>query len=127
MSDDREAKIGSDPGLTEQELLLKTGQSLRKRAENLDEATSAMLDRMRMEAVESTRRSTRPWFMQPVYGGALAACLVATVVMLNLGSDHADPDFPVIETVMLNNDFEMLSEDLEFYEWLEQEIVEDDV
>ncbi|MFK8048315.1 MAG: hypothetical protein AB8B81_07780 [Halioglobus sp.] len=127
MSDDREPKIGGDPGLTEQELLLKSGESLRKRAENLDEATSAMLDQMRMEAVESTRRSTRPWFMQPVYGGVLAACLVATVVMLNLNSDHTDPDFPVIETVMLNNDFEMLSEDLEFYEWLEQEIVEDDV
>ena len=127
MRNDTEPKSDDGSGPTEDELLAKGGESFRKRAESIDASTNAKLDQIRSKAVESIQRPARPWFMQPVYGGALAACLVATIVMLNLESEQAEPELPYFETVLLNSDFEMLSEDLEFYEWLEQEIIEDDV
>ena len=127
MDNDTKPGMRDRSGPTEEELLSKASEQLRERAENIDASTSAKLDQMRTKAVASIQRPASPWFMQAVYGGALAACLVVTVVMLNFPSEKVEPELPYFETVLLNGDFEMLSEDLEFYEWLEQETVEDDV
>ena len=65
--------------LSEEELMECAKQSLQQRVEPIDSETVAELDQIRCRVVAQLERPRRQWFVQPVLGGALAACLVAAV------------------------------------------------
>jgi hypothetical protein len=114
------------------ELVKEARSQLNQQAAELPADTVAKLDAIRAGVREEVERGSRwdalwdKWSYIP----AVAACLLVVVVMINRPAE-VNPllveglnDEPTeFELVLVNDDFEALQEDLEFYEWLEQESV----
>lgn len=106
--------------LTEEELMQQANSALQQRADELDQETAAELDRIRRQVVAAAEKPRAAWFMQPLYQGALAVCLVVVMVFAFYPqSSEVVAEASELELVLTNDDFEMLSEDPEFYQWLE--------
>ena len=109
--------------LSEDDLMKKLNGSLQQRADSLDIETIAELDKIRQKVVAQTEKLHASWFMQPAYGGILAACLVVAISIFTFypEQDRVVGNESDLEIVLVNNDFELFTEDLEFYQWLEDE------
>lgn len=110
---------------TGEELMQRANQSFQRRTDAVDSETIAELDRIRQQVVAEAEKPRKSWFMQPAYAGALAGCLVIAVAVFSFyPQSEVSEDVSELEMVLVNGDFEMLAEDLEFYQWLEGQIDE---
>lgn len=108
----------------EEALVNKFRQSFQQRVDAIDDATLSELDSIRQRAVQAAGTEARPWFVRPDYAVALTVCVLVVAALFNsLTSPDSliDPDSD-FEMVVVNNDFELLEEDPEFYQWLEIEL-----
>lgn len=99
---------------------------LRTQSRNIDPATRERLDAMRREAVALAERQQQhrfnPWLRNAGFAGAFGVVLMAGLITLNTQPDIELQPTSALELVLLNEDFELLGEDLAFYDWIEGEL-----
>ncbi len=123
-------KPESSSGSRDEEALVnKFRESFQQRVDAIDDETMAELDCIRQRAVEAAGTNARLRVVRSAYAVALAASVLVVAVLFNSVTSpesliHPDSDF---EMVVVNNDFELLEEDPEFYQWLEVELENGDV
>lgn len=111
--------------VNEDELNSNIRQSLNESIDTLDANTLSNIRQIRAQAVEkagfhhSHRMSNKQGLL---IGGFATACVMVLTVALLLNSPASMQDIPAedIELISSSDNFELF-EDLEFYEWLEED------
>jgi hypothetical protein len=88
-------------------------------AENLDAATLSRLNRARQAALASRRGGWRPWTVGAGLAGAAAAMLAIAVGLHTRVAAPVPLDANDIDVLSSDDDTLDLSENLDFYAWLE--------
>ncbi len=99
-------------------------QSLDESVDALDASTLAKIRQVRTQAMERAAARDVNWFANRqglVVGGLATACVMVLAVVLLLNSPTSIQPVPVddMELISASDNLELF-EDLEFYEWLEQ-------
>ena len=98
-------------------------QTLDKSVDNLDANTQSRIRQIRAQAVEKAGTTSQAnWF--PVMTGALAtACVMVFAIMLLIKSPETNIQLLPVDDLELISSSDSLEffEDLEFYEWLEDD------
>ena len=112
------------------ELVKATNQQLSQQADDLPPATLAKLDRIRSEAVQASSKPTPGtgrwhWSFAPALAASMLTIAVLVAVEFNSGDPVSAETGIAMEQLddmsLINEDFELMEEDLEFYLWLEDE------
>jgi len=95
-------------------------------ADNLDAATLSRLNRARQAALAARRRRWRPWTVGAGLAGAAAAMLAIAIGLhgrIDAPSSHAAAPLDATDIDVLSSDDDTLdlSENLDFYAWLESQ------
>ena len=96
---------------------------LAQQGESLDATTTQKLNSIRRTVVESGRPRQR-WMSPYGYAGAAAAVALFAVVLVMQPATPTGVEAVAAPSVVLSDDFELLTEDIEFYVWLEDELAE---
>lgn len=112
-----------------EELVKAANQQLSEQADELPPETSAKLDRIRSEAVQTSRQSSSDsgrwhWSFAPALAASVLTIAVLITVDFNTGSQSSletSMAMQLDDMSLINEDFELMEEDLEFYLWLEDE------
>jgi len=117
----------------EDELKSNIRQSLDESVDALDANTLSKISQIRAQAMEKAKEKTRgkaearhlSWFDNKpglFAGGLITACVMVFAVMLVLKSPAPIQTVPVADIELISSaDSLELFEDLEFYEWLEED------
>ena len=105
----------------EQELNENIKQTLDNSIDEIDTATLAKVHQVRARAIDRIGLQNNNGFGF-IAGGLAAACVMLFAVMILLQSPDNSQGLPAndIELISSSDDLELF-EDLEFYEWLEQD------
>jgi len=130
------SKVASKLTPDEARFAEEVGVEMRRHADALEAAEAIELNRRRAHALASVE--SRPQFMrlihlfyrrQTPYPAAVAASLVVAVGLFSLSSLFTQPhsvdtlpNASPLELVLVNDDFDLLEQDLEFYAWVETQL-----
>lgn len=106
----------------------RSRELLQAGAEALSADVRSRLTQARFKALEEARRPSSPAWVRMLVpaGGLAAAALVAVIAWRGVSGN---PEFPmsdsgrgdVLEVVAMADDYEVLDDDVEFYQWLDAE------
>ena len=106
----------------EDELNTNIKQRLDKSVEEIDANTLSSIRQIRAKAMEKTENRKYPKQNSMLIGGLATACVFVLAVILLLNPETPVQQIPVDELEMISSiDNLELIEDLEFYEWLEED------
>ena len=126
----------ADKDLADTALTDTVRRQLDLQAAELDDNTVNRLDTIRRQALQQARPRAEPtnteqygWYGRRsrwVYGSALAASVLLAALLLAINNDKPMLQPPSEQSggfaiALMNEDFELLEEDIEFYLWLEEE------
>ncbi len=106
----------------------RSREALTQSAEGLSAEMRSRLTQARFKAVEEARKPTAPlWIRALVPAGGLAAAAVVALLAWNgatgnggrLPSDSGRGD--ALEVIAMADDYDLLENDVEFYQWLDSE------
>ena len=111
--------------MNEDELNSKIRQDLNDSVESLDANTLSKIRQIRAQAIDNAESNHSIWSGNKpgfLIGGIATACVMVFAVVLLLNSPTSMQSIPAedIELISSSDNFE-LYEDLEFYEWLEED------
>jgi hypothetical protein len=109
---------------SDDELNTHIKQSLDESTNELDANTLSRIRQIRASAVERVDERKHSW-QGIMVGGLATTCVMVLAVMLLLNSDTTLQTVPLDELELISSADNLdLFEDLEFYEWLEEDVIQ---
>jgi len=111
---------------SEDELKQRVSRELEESIDELDANTLSKIRQIRAQAIDSANSPRQHWWSLNqsglLFGGLATACVMLLAVVLLLNSPSSMQAIPVDEIELISSSDNLeLFEDLEFYEWLEED------